>query len=327
MNPAASRAPLPHGADVWVCFLWMEDNHRMRYDVVVFSTLLLETALVDELREVAHPARLNSHSDLMGQSLLSRVQAMSAAQQADLFFRCNVSRPEQLDWFTSCCAIKSDCTRLNYGWQAEFRASHVWSHPALDGYKYMLWLDADAYCTEAWKQDPVDVMVRNDLVLLFSNFQGNFKRDYDLLDRFTKHAFNTTACNVSMQGGNLSASAGGRCSANKRTALRLVHGYFHITNLDFFRSPAVSAWTKIMTQENKYSRKWDDQLAVTLPPAMLAPSRAWHMASHGIRLNVFHNGMLGGIKRAVPPGFRLWWQKHGANFSEGHKKCKVSINA
>ena len=304
-----------------LCLLTAAYNLRRQYDVVVFSTLPLQEQYVNTLRAVTRPARLTVASDTMGESLLSKVQAMGVAQKADLFFRCNVTRPEELDWFTSCCVDPKDCARLNYGWQAEFRASHLWSHPALVGYKYMLWLDADAFCTEVWKQDPIDIMVRNDLVLLFANLRGHTPRDHDLV-RFTKHAFSRTTCYVKFPGGNLTAS--GSCSDDKRTHISLVHGFFHITNLDFFRSPTVSAWSKILTEANKFSRKWDDQLAVTLPPAILAPNRSWHMGSHGIRLNVFHNQKLNGREQPVPAGFKAWFKKHGHNFPEGRARCKIN---
>ena len=303
---------------------YVADNRRMQYDVVIFSTLPLEEHLVSSLRKVTRPARLTVASDTMGQSLLSRVRAMDGAQKADLFSRCNVTRPEELSWFTSCCVDPKDCARLNYGWQAEFRASHVWSHPALTGYKYMLWLDSDAYCTEAWKQDPIDIMVKNNLVILFANMMGQAARRHELI-RFTKHAFNKTTCYVTVVDGNL--VAGGSCSDDKVTHFKLVHGFFHITNLDFFRSRPVSRWTRILTEANTFSRKWDDQIAVTVPPAMLAPNRAWHMGKHGIRLNVYHNHKLNGREQAYPAGFKSWFHQHGKNFSEGRAQCKIASSA
>lgn len=52
-----------------------------------------------------------------------------------------------------------------------------------------------------------------------------------------------------------------------------------------------------MIADTKFSRRWDDQLAVTVPAAMLAPEKAWDMRTHGVHLNVWHNQYLDGKKR------------------------------
>jgi len=282
-----------------------------------------------QLQHASQPARLVVASDMGGQSLLQRVQSLTDKQRTLLLFRCNVSRPEDMHWFTSCCAT-SDCARLNYAWQAEFRATHVWFHPALAEYKYMLWLDSDAFCMQPWMQDPIDVMVRNRLVLFFDHFpQGHSSsRLTQLLKSIVRRVFNSSLCgNITMNhlGQLHMRTTAPTCADNAVARIPLLHGFFHVTDLGFFRSPAVSAWVRNLTEDTKFSRHLDDQLAVTVPAAILAPGLAWDMRSNGVKLNVFHNGAIDGHHHERVGGFKRWFSKHGkGNFSAGWKACRIT---
>ena len=71
-------------------------------------------------------------------------------------------------------------------------ASRVPEHPALAKYRYMPWLDTDAFVMimRGWQQDLVGYFIQDDLVLLFDNFpqgsanckgpevQGRLQRDF-----------------------------------------------------------------------------------------------------------------------------------------------------
>jgi hypothetical protein len=82
-----------------------------------------------------------------------------------------------------------------------------------------------------------------------------------------------------------------------------IHGFFHITNLDFFRTPPVSNALQRLFEGYFMSRFPDDQLAVTAVAAIFAPDRSWDMRSKGFHLDVFHNHKLDGIDQAIPAGF------------------------
>ena len=250
-----------------LCLFTAAYNHRMRYDVTVFATLPVAMQPVKfqdgtsyrfetRLKTATHPATLRIASDIQGMSLTEHVHRLNDAQKARLLQRCNVSRLELLTWKTQCLdtnhppEIEPDVGRPDYGWQAEFRGTHIWTHPALAEYKYMLWLDADAFCTEPWRQDPIDFMVRNDLVLLFDNLNGAARAPPTLM-RLIRDIFQTPFCGVSIRNGSLAPyrkglhSSQGQCGEG-RTRISLVHGFFHIANLDFYRRPPITTWLQKM---------------------------------------------------------------------------------
>lgn len=56
-----------------------------------------------------------------------------------------------------------------------------------------------------------------------------------------------------------------------------VHGFFHVTNLDFYQSPPVQKWLKVLIGDVSFSRRNDDPIAVTVPAAVWTPTQAWDM--------------------------------------------------
>jgi hypothetical protein len=77
------------------------------------------------------------------------LMALNQTQRTAFLKFCNTTM-ETVDWFTHCAG---DGCRLNYGWQAEFRSKQIWTHPALQKYRYMLWMDTDAFATQPWEMD------------------------------------------------------------------------------------------------------------------------------------------------------------------------------
>ena len=119
-------------------------------------------------------------------------------------------------------------------WQAEFRSKHIWKHPALKPYKYMLWLDADAMCTKVWEHDPIAYMIRNDLVIFFDNFPQGNARGPSIHDRI-RRSFGTNLCGLELnkEEGYLESKVQDEPCDHK--LINQIHGFFHITNLDFYR--------------------------------------------------------------------------------------------
>ena len=126
-----------------------------------------------------------------------------------------------------------------------------------------------------------------------------FSRNKQLFDHFpqgkargsefpaiSREAFNRTICGVQLLNGTLNARDG-RCFGKKKSAIHQVHGFFHVTNLDFYRSDPVMKWNRALIGNNKFSRLFDDQIGVTIPAAALAPERSWDMKSLGIYPRVF----------------------------------------
>ena len=105
----------------------------------------------------------------------------------------------------------------------------------------------------------------------------------------------------------------------------MIHGFMHITDLDFFRQPKVINGLKSLLGDCFLCRSPDDQLAVTIAPAIFAPEKAWDMRSHGFDLKIAHNFALDGKEKAKPPGFVKYWNevaKH--DFPTADKVCSVT---
>ena len=154
----------------------------------------------------------------------------------------------------------------------------------------MLWIDTNAFAMEEWQQDPVDFLIQNKLVLLFDNWPQGYSGGPAVKDKL-KRAFGTGLCSVILQpSGRFKVKTSVNCS--KR--LPLVHGFFHVTDLDFYRSEPVKKFNNIWIGNGKYARRFDDQGAVSAPVYFLAPDRGADMYTSGIKLSVFHNGLVDG---------------------------------
>lgn len=306
-----------------LCLLKYAYNERVKYDIVVFTATDITAEEINRIQAAAAPAKVTVVRDNPG------IQAMVADLAPDeleyLLKRCNVPDASQLTWRTRCEETSSAGTTnmpIQYTWQAEFRSLHLWKHPAIAKYKYMMWLDSDGFCTKKWEQDPIAALARNDLAILFDHFpQGNAK-GVEWTEKF-QAAFNKTICRVEMVDGHLVAREG-NCAGRSLTIAQ-VHGFFHVTNLDFFRSEPVMKWAKILVGKSKFSRMFDDQIGVTMPTAVLAGNRSWDMRSHGIKLEVLHSNHMDGD--ANFGGYLSYWKSSGEkSFPEAYGKCKVTQN-
>ena len=182
----------------------------------------------------------------------------------------------------------------------------------------MLWLDTDGFCTDVWKRDPVAYMIQNQLAVFFGNFPGGAQRGQEFQDR-VQTAFNQSFCDIKLKDGHLVGSS--ECGA--RSPIQNIHGFFHITDLDFYRSDPVMHWANTLIGDEFLSRRFDDQLAVTAPAAILAPERSWDMYSHDFKLNVYHNSDIDGKRNRRSGGFRMYWKKYGQNFTEAWSVCNI----
>lgn len=309
-----------------LCLLNQAYNNRMNYDIVIFTTLPLADADTEHLKEMVHPASLIVVTDK--QTLSDQVNAMSKNQKNVLFDRCNVTSRDELFWWTRCCEgsakSKDTCGHympIAYSWQSEFRSKQIWTQKALEKYKYMMWYDSDAMSTKIWQQDPVDLAVRNNLAILFDHFPQGKSKGADVAERVIE-AYGTSLCKLKLQNGHFEADYGD-CND---ISVPQVHGFFHVTNLDFYRLPQNLKWANVLIGETKFSRRWDDQLAVTVPPAMLAPERAWEMEANGVKLDVWHNQFMDGKRRWRGGGYQKWWQSEGKqSFPEAWEVCKPLV--
>ena len=306
-----------------LCLLTYAYNHRVNYDIVVFSATEIRKKQLDLIRSTVYPANVTFVIDNPG--LHTMVDALNATQKTALLNRCNVSQSSELDWLTRCeekTSMGTTNMHLQYTWQAWFRTIYLWEHPALQRYKYMIWADTDAFCTKVWQEDPIAIMRRNNMVILFDNFPMGTARGSEW-PKWTKKAFGKPICSIKLsKSGHLRPSS--YDCVGRKVKLNQIHGFFHITDLDFYRSKPVMNWQRIMMGDSTFSRFRDDQIAVTVPAAALAANRSWSMRSIGLNLSVVHDFLLDGQKSERIGGFMGFWKNHAnRTFPEAYGKCNA----
>ena len=320
-----------------MCLLHYAYNHRVLYDIVIFTTLDFVNMpdwepKIKEVEAIVAPAKITFVTDNRG--LQEEIAALKPSKRDLLLKRCNTTDPTTITWDTKCHDDPDKAgnpkypvhTLMSYHWQAEFRSIHIWSHKALAGYRYMLWLDSDGFATREWKVDPVEYFIENEGVVMFDNLQGRVNLPGRIHDAF----FNRSLCRLKLNKdtGNFDATYDG-CSKNPDGSdtfiVPTIHGFFHITDLDFYRSEKVLGSLKRLIGDCFLCRRPDDQLAVTLPAAYFAPEKAWDMQTKGFVMNVFHNFMMDGKTQMKPAGFRKHWKFNSSmHFPTANANCKIT---
>lgn len=327
-----------------LCLLTVAYNNRLQYDILIFVTVPLPEEEIQILADIVHPARLVIENDKFT-SVQQHLQAMTAKQREILLERCGIknettttttmtmtNQSSSLQWWTRCCEqdSRNACMPLRYNWQAEFRSKHMWRSPTLAKYQYMMWLDSDAFATRIWLKDPIAFAIRNDLKMLFANFPQGETKGMEVADKvYEAYGGGESICTVQVVDGHLEALKGVICQ-QQEPRVPQIHGFFYILDLDFYRSPENLNWYDIMIGNAKFSRKWDDQLAVTIPAAMRAPNESWSMVAHGLELGMYHNSHFDGNKkrRFNGGGYLKWYAKHAATqFPESIETCRGLIRS
>jgi hypothetical protein len=307
-----------------LCLLNAAYNHRTKHDIIVFHTIEMSQSLKQEVKDIVAPAKLTFVLD--EKTLQAQINELSPEQQRILVDRClDVNSTEDIVWNTRCMDGVHKMP-IAYCWMSEFRSKHIWTHKALISYKYMIWWDSDAFATKAWKKDPIDYMVQHNSVLLMANYgQGSTAGSLGVQNKVLQ-AYGKSLCSASLlPGGKLNATFGDATSC-MQTSIQQVHGFFHITDLDFYRLPQNLRWFDIMIGNEKFSRRWDDQLAVIVPAIMLAHDRVVDMDRAGLTLGVFHNSMMMGKKRfGVGSYIQFWKSKGKKEFPEAFQNCSSYI--
>lgn len=301
-----------------LCLLQAAYNRKVNYDIVVFYTEDLIEEEMEVTRQLVAPAKVTFAKDNRG--FQEEVAALSPIRRENFLRSCGTNSSKDLNWWSECP------TRVAYNWQAEFRSWQIWTHPALRPYKTMLWLDTDGFATREWNVDPVKTMIENDLAILFMNWPMGAAKGRDVQER-TFEAFNKTICSMKLKDGHFHATYGDSVDACPGK-VGDIHGFFHITNLEFFRSLIVQRFEELWIGDGFLQRKYDDQYAVTAPAAILAPERSWDMHSNGIQLDVFHNGVLDGKRNKKAGGYLKYWKQTVQHqFPEAVAKCSNYIKA
>ena len=293
-----------------LCLFNAAYNRFVNYDIIVFTTIPFPPEDVRKVQEMAHPAKLQVVTE--GKSLEEHLNEMTPEERQALNKRCRAKPNETLTWSHHCEEDHSEhVSSLGYAWQAEFRSYHIWTHEAMKPYKYMMWLDADAMCTKTWDVDPMKMMIENDLVLLFDHFPGGYVRG-EMLKKKMMSSYNEVVCGVSLDE-DKGILIKEKCEKEDQLpSIHQVYGFHHITNLDVYRKERHQRFLKeLITNEYKFSRLWDDQLAVTFPAVMEDPSRCWDYQSHGLNVSIHHNGRVDGKKHPKFLSYLNYWANDG----------------
>lgn len=250
----------------WLCYLSHAYNDKMKYDVVVFTSDPWTDEEISEIQKIGAPAKVTVAVE--GPSLAEQIANMTKEEVSFLRTRCGVkSDNETLTWYHYCTekGRENKQTNLGYAWQAEFRSYHIWNHPAIQKYKYMMWLDTDAYATEEWKVDPMKAMVENDLAVLYSGFPyGKLFNDLNLRDKLM-HSYGSSICWVQpKQEAGRKGDVLQMRSCTDSSNVRMIAGSHHITNLEVFRKDVHQQFLKNFTGDYRFSRKYDDQVSFVL---------------------------------------------------------------
>ena len=308
-----------------LCLLHAAYNSRVLYDIVIFHTTPLPEADMAVVQAIVHPAKVTFVMD--EKSLEQQIEDMTPEQREKLVARCNdANTTADLSWHTRCVDGKT-VMPIAYCWMSEFRSKQIWRQKVLEPYKYMLWWDSDNFATMVWQQDPIDYMVREDLVLLMGNYGQGTTRGGSGVQKKLYQVYNKTLCKSKIvENGRLHATYGTTEQECGGRDVKQVHGFFHITNLDFYRLPINLHWFDVHIGDNKFSRQWDDQLAVMVPPVMLAPERAVEMEDVGIRPDIMHNMYTMGKRKWKGGAYLAFWEREApTKFPEAIEKCTPYI--
>lgn len=209
----------------------------------------------------------------------------------------------------------------------KFRSWQIWKHPALADYKYMLWMDSDGFSTRVWEQDPIAYTVAHDLVVLADNFPQGTLRGWVKaeVDKRSRQVFNKTLCALTIQeDGTYKSQVETSCGGGGR-AIGLIHGFFHITNLDFFRTDLMAKWQETFIGDCYLCREFDDQVQLTVSAGIMAPERTKDMRLSGLNLGVYHNLYIDG-KGDRKIVFKRYWKLIQNYFTEAKGVCPIKAN-
>jgi hypothetical protein len=318
----------------WLCLLSHAYNDKMNYDIVIFTTIPWDDKDIAKLQKIAAPANLTVAVE--GPPLEEQLAAMSKEELQILRKRCgaNETISEKLTWYHYCKEPGSkEVNNLGYAWQAEFRSYHIWNHPAVLKYKYMIWLDSDAYIGREWDIDPIQAMVENDLTVLYAGWPYGRIHHNDVLREKLIHSYNTSICDVQES----SDSAGGKHIyakvCNNGLNIKQLAGNHHITNMEVFRKDVHQHFLKNFTGDYRFSRMYDDQIAVTIVGLMEqymvnnytevpAKYTVWHERTNGMLLKISHHGMYDAEKKeSAPVRAKNLIKRSKANWTGLEERC------
>ena len=316
-----------HTVKRMLCLVNAAYNQYVNYDILVFTTIPWNEKEIEDLQSSVPNSKVQVVID--GPSPTGDVNDylfnMTQEEINSLKERCGagIGTNMPLGWFNHCTEEGMNIvSNLAYNWQSEFRAYHIFKHSALKPYKYMIWMDSDALCTQSWTVDPIQVMVEQNLTILFANFPAG-KTEHPILRTKIEASYKKSVCHAILNKEGF--LWGKKCRDEAEIPhFQHIHGFHHVTNLDVFRKEEHLKFLQSITMGNyRFSRLWDDQLAVTVPAVMDTEGRAWDYWKHNITTNIFHHGDLDGKGNGKNKrSFKVWWKEGGSKkWDVGYQMC------
>jgi hypothetical protein len=136
------------------------------------------------------------------------------------------------------------------------------------------------------------MLIDNKLNLLFDHFPGGITRTPSIKTKMNE-VYGKSICKISLTDeGSLEAEY---CDESKSPSINALH----------------QAFLKKMVGDYKFSRQFDDQLAVTIPAVIEDGSKAWDLQQHGIHLGLHHNTYIDGKEKGKYFSYFNFWQNDG----------------
>jgi len=310
-----------------LCFLQHSYNDKRKYDIVVFTTIPWAKKNIDKLQADLAPTKLTVAIE--APPLMDQVAAMTPEEKNFLYKRCNVTEGEDISWWHHCTEENyNTVANLGYAWQAEFRSYHIWTHDAIKDYKYMMWFDSDALVAREWDRDPMKVMIEKELILLFAAFPYGITRDKAVGDKMDKH-YNKSICTILATAKALTLYPYFCDSSSQIAKIVQVGGFHHITSLDVYRKPIHQQFLKDFVGDYRFSRRNDDQIAVTIPAIMeqstmeagiprIAEQRGTFA---NLTLHISHHGRFDGKRERSPVRAEVMFDKMKKTWPGLDERC------
>jgi len=159
-----------------------------------------------------------------------------------------------------------------------------------------------------WDRDPMEVMIERGLIMLYAAFPYGILHDANVGAKMKK-AYNKTICNILKTKTTLTLYPK-FCESlqSMRMNMAQIGGFHHITSLDVYRKPIHQQFLKDFIGDYRFSRRNDDQIAVTIPAIMeqdtMEPGIPRILEERGslanLTLHISHHGRFDGKRERSP---------------------------
>ena len=170
------------------------------------------------------------------------------------------------------------------------------------------------------QNDPMKVMVENELVMLYNKFpEGRYRSD-TLRSKMDAH-YGRNICTIFKSGHHIKAKP---CEGDQQVGLGLVQGHHHITDLNVYRKEVHQQFLKNLT-DYKFSRTPDDQVTATLIGVLENPEKCWDMRSVNLTQGLIHHYLIDHHERVSMRNRQKYWEVEGRNWKAGRALCEKSV--